>query len=199
PAVLRVERSALLGVPQDHVEDRMQVGLRPGQLDAAAGELDRRLQQHGPRERAVRAVGGLEAGCRARDGAGGDADAEDLVVLGAAAEADVDGLHLAAAGTAASEPRNGDEEVEQPGRAVTGAMDEHEAAGAGAGQRALRDPRGERRGDAGVDGVAALGEDARARLRRQRVAARDRSAHGAKRIARTGSRLVPVVMAWASG
>src|SRR5437868_7400336 len=57
-------------------------------------------------------------------------------------------------------------------------MDEHEASGAGARQRALRDPRDERGRDRGVDGVAAGAQDLRTRRSRQRVASGDRPSHG---------------------
>src|SRR5439155_26229571 len=36
-----VDAAALGGVAQDHVEDRVQVGLRARELDAVAGKLDR--------------------------------------------------------------------------------------------------------------------------------------------------------------
>ena len=81
----------------------------------------------------------------------------------------------AAARPARAEAGNGDEEVEQAVDAVARAVDEHEAARAGAGQRALGDPGRERGGDAGVDRVAALGEDPRAGLGRQRVPGGDRA------------------------
>jgi hypothetical protein len=56
-------------------------------------------------------------------------------------------------------------------------MDQEEASGTGAGERALGDPRGERSGQARVDGVAALGEDRRARLGGESVAGCDRALH----------------------
>ena len=78
---------------------------------------------------------------------------------------------------ARAEAGDGDEEVEQPVGPVARAVDEHEAAGARAGERALGHPGGERGGDAGVDGVAALGEHPRARLGGQRVPGGDRALH----------------------
>ena len=44
-----VEAAPLGGVAEDQVEDRVQVRLRPRQLDALAGELDRRRDDLGPR------------------------------------------------------------------------------------------------------------------------------------------------------
>ena len=55
-------------------------------------------------------------------------------------------------------------------------VDEHVAAGAEPGQRALGDARGQHRGDRGVDGVAALAQHPRPRLGGQRVAGSDYAA-----------------------
>ena len=63
-----------------------------------------------------------------------------------------------------------DEEVEQLILAG-GGVGEHEAAGAEAGQQALDGERGQHRADRGVERVAALAQDLRARLRGQRVPA----------------------------
>ena len=101
----------------------------------------------------------LEAGGRARHRAGRGADPEHLRRL--AVEVDVDRLHLGRAAALAPEARGRDEEVEQAVAAVAGAVDEHEPAGPRPGQRALGHPRGERGRDARIDGVPALGEDAR--------------------------------------
>src|SRR5439155_8132888 len=96
-----VHAPALVGVPEDDVEDRVEVRLRPRQLEAAACELDRRLEQPPPGQRRVCTVRLGEAGDGARDGAGRRADAEDLAGL-TALEGDVDRLHLGGlrAGTA---------------------------------------------------------------------------------------------------
>src|SRR5207302_8451374 len=99
----------------------------------------------------------LQSGRGSRDRAGRGADVEDLVRV---AERDVDVVHRAALAGLEAAAGNVDEEVEQPGAAVVAAVDEHEAAAAGAGQRALSHPRGEGGRDARVDGVAALGEHA---------------------------------------
>ena len=86
--------------------------------------------------------------------------------------------HLAPLAGRKARSRDGHEEVEQPVGAVTRPVDEHEAASARAGQRALGHPGDERRGDAGVDGVPSLGEDPRARLGCQRVAGGHGALHG---------------------
>ena len=87
---------------------------------------------------------------------------------------------ISAGVAAAAEAGNRDEEVEQAVGAVACPVDEHEAACTGPGQRALGHPRRERRGDAGVDRVPALGEDPRARLGGQRVAGSDGAPHRGK-------------------
>ena len=58
----------------------------------------------------------------------------------AAAEVDVHAIHLGEVPLRQPEAGDGDEEVEDAGRAVACAVDEHESAGAGAGERALGDP-----------------------------------------------------------
>ncbi len=73
-------------------------------------------------------------------------------------------------------------------------VDEQETAAARAGERALRDPRDEGGRETGVDRIAAVGEDLRSGLRRQRVPGCDRAFHGAAissggtRAARAGRR-----------
>ncbi|MCD6016774.1 MAG: hypothetical protein K0R88_2858 [Solirubrobacterales bacterium] len=62
---------------------------------------------------------------------------------------------------------------------VLRAVDEQETAAAGACQCALRDPGDEGGAKTGVDRVAAVGEDARSGLRRQRVPGCDGASHGA--------------------
>jgi len=57
-----VDPAALLGVAQDDVEDRVQVGLRTRELEALAGEVDRRRDELGPGQAAECAVRCLEAG-----------------------------------------------------------------------------------------------------------------------------------------
>ncbi len=81
-----VEAAALVGVAQDQVEDRVQVRLRPGELDAVAGELDRRLQELAPGQPSVARVQRLEPGRRSRHGARSRADPEDLGRLAVPAE-----------------------------------------------------------------------------------------------------------------
>ena len=93
-AVPLVDAAALLGVGEDQVEDRVQVGLRARELDPVARELDRGRDELRPRARAVGAVGRLEPGGGARDGVGGGADVEDLLRL--AVEVHVHFLHVRA-------------------------------------------------------------------------------------------------------
>src|SRR5919201_6221576 len=58
-------------------------------------------------------------------------------------------------------------------------MNEHEAAGAGARQGAIRPPRDECRRDGRIHRVAAFAQDACARLRGQRMPRGDRTSHAA--------------------
>ena len=117
----------------------------------------------------------LEAERVSRHGSRGGADVEDL--MRAAVEVDVDVLHPGplARGEALAGQR--DEEVVQPRGAVAGAVDEHEAASAGAGQRALGDPRHEGGGYAGIDGVPALAQHDGAGLGGERMPRSDRALH----------------------
>ena len=170
-----VDAAALGGVAQDHVEDRVQVGLRARELDAVAGKLDRGRDQLRPRQRAVRAVRRLEAGGHTGDGSGRRADVEHL--LRRAVEVDVDLLHLPALARRRPKARHRDEEVEEPRAPVARPVDEHETAATGTRERALGDPGGEGGGDARVDGVPARGEHARARLGGHGMAGGDRSSH----------------------
>src|SRR5206468_8989215 len=78
PIVLLVHRARLGGVPQDQVEDAVQVRLAVVELDAVACRLDRRREQVTPRQAAERAVRGLQAKRGAGDRAGGGADVEAL-------------------------------------------------------------------------------------------------------------------------
>ena len=96
----------------------------------------------------------------------------------AAAEVDVDAVHVHDVTLLEAEPGNRDEEVVDPRRAVAGAVDEHESARAGAGERALGDPGDERRPDGSVHGVSARGEHVGACLCGQRVTGCDCPSHG---------------------
>ena len=171
---LRVHAAALGRVPEDDVEDRVQVRLLTRQLEAVVSELDRRRDEPRPGQRSEGPMGFLEARSVPRDGARGRADVEDLRRL--AVEVDVDRFHLGGPARP-PEPRRGDEEVQQPRRPVARAVDEHEAAPARARQRALDHPGGEAGRDAGVDRVPALGEHGGADLGGQRVPGGDRPAH----------------------
>src|SRR5204862_3144667 len=79
-----VDPPAIGRVSQDQVEDRVQVGLRTGQLDPSARELERRFEEARPRHRSVRPVRSLQAGDRPGDRTGAGSDPEDLA--GAAVE-----------------------------------------------------------------------------------------------------------------
>ena len=153
---------------QDEVEDAVQVCLTVVELDAVSRQVDRRLEQLAPGERSERAVGVLKAHRGARDRAGWGSDVEDL--RRPAAEVHVNAVHVGELAVRQTETRDGDEEVEDAGRAVTGTVDEHEAARTGAGERTFRDPGDERRRDGCVDCIAPGFEHASARLRGQRVA-----------------------------
>ena len=153
----------------------MQVRLALVQLDAVPREVDRRPEEVAPGQQAERAVRFLEPNCYTRDCARGGADVEDLGR--AAAEVDVDAVHVHDVPLLEAEPGNRDKEVVDAGRLVAGAVDEHESARAGAGERALGDRGDERRGDRGVHGVSSRGERVGACLRRQRVSGCDCPSH----------------------
>src|SRR6188508_1304641 len=123
PAFRPEDRLTLLAVAQDEVDDGVQVRLRLGELDTVPGELDRRLHQALPRPRPVHAVDVLQTRRRARHGARSRPDPEDLRGLD---EADVDLLHLPRRRLPQTDARNGDEEVDQPARPVTGLSATHD-------------------------------------------------------------------------
>ena len=170
-----VDAAPLGRVAQDQVEDRVQVSLLARHLETAARQLDRGLEQLPPGQSAVPSVHRLEPQNRARDGAGGLADVEDLGRLAVAAETDVDRLHLGSRRDGATESRGGDEEVRHPGGTAVGGKDEGETSRPRAGERALGHPGGKCSRDAGVDGVSTLLEDAGARRGGESVA----GCHGA--------------------
>src|SRR5262249_25208346 len=144
-----VHAPALGGGSNGQGGDAMEGSLRPGELDPSPSGVERRLGQPAPRGGAPWPVPWPAAGGRARAGARCRADSKDLRRL--AVEVDVDRNHLRArVARPAAQPRDGDEEVEQPVGAIPRPMDEHEAARAGPGEGALRDPRGERGRDARV-------------------------------------------------
>ena len=156
-----VHRVALRRVPQQSVEDPMQVRLRGRQLETLPREPYGRRGELRPRHRPPAAVRRLEAECRPGHRDGGRARPE--VLLRVAVEVD-DQLQQLAGGVRGS--RNGDEEIEQPRLSVPRVVDEHEAAPARARQRALAHPRRERGRNARIDGVSACRQYLRARLRR---------------------------------
>jgi hypothetical protein len=139
----------------------------PGQ-DVEEVRLDRRDHDAGPRE--LRGGGGevrerhgapalhrgLDAGGRPVGAAGRRADVERLLRLAGEVDEHLD-ERRALAGEA--EPRRGDEEVQER-RLPPGPGDEQVAARPRAGEQRLGGPRREHRRDRGVDGVAAVGQDA---------------------------------------
>jgi len=171
-----VNGATFLGVPEDDVDDRVQVCLRPVQLDALAGRLDRRLEERLPGALPEDAVCRLEPDRRTRHGTRGRADAEDLRCV--AVELDVDLFHLGRLAGAQAASRKLHEEVQQPVGSVARAVDEHEAAAARTGERALGHPRHRGRRDARIDGVPAFPENLGARFRGQRMARCNRATHG---------------------
>ena len=128
PRALAVHGSALGRVPQDRVEQRVEQRLRLRHHDALPRELDRRRDELLPRQRAVRPMRGREPGDGARHRARRMPDEEALRRL-RALEGNVDRVHLALSPSRPPLTRRGDEEVEQPPRAVVRPVDEHEAAG----------------------------------------------------------------------
>ena len=90
----------------------MQVRLALVQLDAVSREVDRRLEEVAPGERAEGAVRVLQAERGAGDRAGGSADVEDLGR--AAAEVHVHAVHVREVAVVEAEPGDGDEEVVDP-------------------------------------------------------------------------------------
>ena len=157
------------------MQDRVEVRLRLRQLDAAAGELDRRLHQHPPRQPAERAVRHLQPDDHSGNGAGGGTDPEEL--RSRVREIDDHLVHRGPGRVVEADSGRGDEEIEDPRAPVAGGMDEHEPTAAGSRERALGDPGGERRSHARVDRVAALRERPRPRFGRQPVPGRDGSSH----------------------
>ena len=173
-AVLAVDRAALGSVAQDQVEDRVQVRLRRGQLDALARQARSRARAASPGQRPVCSVRRLQPG----DGPGNGARAgSDQVAPVTSRRSRCRSTPCAARRAARALAGHGDEEVEQAVAPVARPVDEQEPAGGRAGQRALGDPRDEGGGEARVDRVAALGEDLRPRLGGQPVARCDRASH----------------------
>src|SRR5205807_726780 len=72
--VTLVDRTSLGRMPEDHVEDRMQVRLRTRQLETLTREPDRRREKLLPRKRPVRALRLLEPDRCTRHGDRGPAD-----------------------------------------------------------------------------------------------------------------------------
>jgi hypothetical protein len=176
------DRPGAVGRPQDRVEERVQRGLLGRDDDSGERVLAGGRDELGPGQAPVHAVGLREPRDRARNGDGGRPDpVRDQVV---AVERDVDDGH-GRRGEAGRKPSPGDcdEEIERAVGAVAGAVDEHEPAAAGPGERALGHPRDEAGRDAGVDRVAALRERACACLDGQRMAGGDGALHGDERTA----------------
>ncbi len=166
-----VNPTRLVGVADDRIEHRVDMGLGTRELDSGPGHLDRRREQDAPREAPVGSMRGLEPRDHPRHGHRRGTDQKRLGGL-AVTEKDVDCVHLPRPGLFQAKARSRHEEIGEPRGAVVRAMDEHEAAGGGAREEALRDRACERGRDARVDGVPALLEHPRARARAQRVARR---------------------------
>src|SRR5262249_48793874 len=78
-AAVLVDRARLGGMPQDQVEDAVQVRLPVVELHAAACELDGGLEEVAPRQPAEHLVRRLEPERRSRNRTGGGADVERCV------------------------------------------------------------------------------------------------------------------------
>ncbi len=149
----------------------MEVRLALRDLEAPVGELDRRLHEVSPRQRAVGAVHGLQAGGGAGNGARLRPDPEELRLR--ALEDDGDRLRL---GPRAA--RDGDEEVEDAGPAVSRGVDEHEPAATWPGQGTLGHPGSEPGRNAGIDRIAASLQGSSADFGREGVTRGDCALHG---------------------
>src|SRR6266566_989718 len=163
-----------LGAPKDHVEDRVQEGLRLRQLVPLARDRDRGLQQAPPGQGRVGAVSRFEPGDRPGYADRGTTDAEDL--RRPAVELDVDRFHLPGRAREAL-AGDRDEEVVQADSPRRRLADEQEAASARTGERALGDPGHAGSGNARVDRVPAFAQHLGARLGGERVPGRHRASH----------------------
>src|SRR4029453_13231072 len=106
-----VDRTTAIGVPQDQVEDRVEVRLFLGHLDSHPRELDRRLEELRPGNRSEPPMRSLQPGDDARNGDRSGPDAKDLRKR--TVEVDADGLHLANVAALQPGSGDGDEEVQQ--------------------------------------------------------------------------------------
>ena len=176
PPGLAVDRAALGSVSQDEVEDRVQVRLLRRQLDAARGPSSiagsSSLRQGREPYRSCAASSPATAPGTAQEPAPIQKTCCDV----ASKSMSIDSM-CGFGGRFEPWPGTDDEEVEQAVAPVARPVDEQEPARRRAGERALGDPGGERRGEAGVDGVAALGEDLRPGLGGQPVASCNRPSH----------------------
>ena len=146
------------------------------QLDAVAGVLDRRLQQHAPGQ-ACRS-GDVPPPARPRPPAPRRRPARSGRAASTRTRSRPPTSSIARASPGGS-PRPGTvtKWSSSARRAVPSPVDEHEAARARPCERALGDPGDERGRDAGVDGVAAVRQHLRARLGGERMARCDCATH----------------------
>lgn len=170
-AVGRIDRAPFGPVGQDRLEDPVQKRVHLAGRHALARRLDRGLCQLRHRDRAESRVRRVESGSRAVHAAGRRSAVELLQrAVEVHCELDLRALRR-------DRLRRRDEEVEQV-RLAARRVDQHEAAGAETGQRALGDEAREDRRDRGVDRVAAFAQDVRPGFSGQRVTAGDGAARG---------------------
>ena len=172
PPAAAVHRVALRRVAQQPIENRVQVPLHRRQLEAVARERRRRRDELRPRHPPPAAMRVLEA--ERRPGHRHRRRARPEQLLRVAVEVD---RQLEQLGGRVRRLRHRHEEVEHRRLRALRLVDEHEAAAARAGQRALAHPRDERGRHARVHGAAARPEHPGARLRGQRMTRCDRSFH----------------------
>ena len=171
-AGVAVHDVALGRVPEQRVEDPVQVSLQRRELEALARQRDGRGDELGPVQPAPAPVRALEAEGRAGHGDGGRAGPEHLLRVAVEVDRELEQVVGRCRGA-----RHRDEEVEHRRQPARRLVHEHEAAAAGSRERALAHPRDERRRHTGVDGAAAGAEDAGTRLRGQGLARCDRTVH----------------------
>ncbi len=129
----------------------MQVRLRFVESHSLSCEPHRGREQLRPGDAAAPAMRLPQPEPRPRHGDSGRAGAEELPRVAVEVDPDLEQL-----GLGLRVLRHLDVEIEEPSSRLSRLVDQQEAAASEAGQRALADPRDPGRGDAGIDGVAAL-------------------------------------------